>query len=272
MFLNKLLVAIDDSVPSQYAIDVGLVIAQRDGCPVNFCVVLDPALLAQNYGFASMCELAEQVARDLLTSALKRAADAGVVATSTIRYHDPSKGIIDIANAENVGMIAIGTHGRSGIVRALTRSIAEDVLRHTTTPLCVIRRPKIGKIYNRVLVPIVDDDLSVAAREYATRLACEFESTLLFCTVSNASSKQSADEFLAAAEKYAVAHGVRADGFVIKQAASVSEEIVHNAKAMECDAIVMASHARDGFMRFVEGSVTEAVIRASEIPVVVIRR
>lgn len=269
MFLNKLLVAVDDSLPSQYAIDVGLVIAQRDGCPVTFCVVLDPALLAKNYGFESMCQLAEQLANDLLKSALRRAADAGVNASTNILYHDAAQGIIDFAAAENVGMIAMGTHGRSGLSRALTRSVAEEVLRRTTTPLCVIRRPKIGKIYYRFLVPLVNDELSAAARNYAVDLARQFESSLLFCTVAD--SKPESVDFLKTAQHYAEDRGVRAETIVLQPGPGICEQIVQNAVTADCDAIVMASHARDGFLRMVEGSVAEAVIRTSELPVVVIR-
>jgi len=163
MFLNKLLIAIDDSVPSQYAIDVGFVIAHRDECSVIYSLVLDSAMLAHNYVFASICELAEQIANDLLASAMKRAADAGVAASSKILYHDAAQGIIELAKTEGVGMVAMGTHGRSGLARAMTGSIAEAVLRNTSTPLCVIRRPRIGKIYQRFLVAIANDELSAAA-------------------------------------------------------------------------------------------------------------
>ena len=271
MFFNKLLVAIDDSVPSQYAIDIGLIIAKRDECPVIFCIVLDPALLAQNYGLSSICELAESFAAEILAGALKRASEAGVQATSKVLFHDACQGIIDLANAENVGMIAMGTHGRTGIARALTRSIAESVLRRTTTPLCVIRRPPIGKIYGRFLVPFVDDELGQAAYRYAVDLAGNFDSTLLFCTITDSSGNRRAEELLERAKRFALDRGIKSIGVALEGHKSISSTILEQAGVFECDAIVMASHGRDGFMRLVKGSVTEAVIRSSLTPVIVIR-
>ncbi len=268
MFLNKLLIAIDDSPPSQYAVDVGIYIAQRDGCPVEFCVVLDPRMLEQNYGLASMCELAEQLAGELLASAINKAAEAAVPATSTILYRDPAQGIIDAAVRSNSGMIAMGTHGRSGFARAFTSSVAENVLRHSTIPLCVVRRPRTGIVHNRILVPVVDDELSALAARYAIELAKAFTSSLLFCT---ACTESASGEFLHRFEADAKAAGVVADSFTFKQTQRVPDEIIRNSVTNECDSIVMASHARDGFLRLTQGSVSEAVIRSSLLPVIVLR-
>lgn len=271
MFFSKLLIAVDDSVPSQHAIDIGLIVAQRDKCPVMFVVLLDPAILAQNYGFTSMCELAESVAQDILAGAMKRAQEAGVEATSQIFYHDACQGIIDLAAGEHCGMIVMGTHGRTGIARALTRSVAESVLRRTKTPLFVIRRPPIGHIYNRFVVPIVDDELGRIATAYAIDLARNFDSSLHFCIVANGSDARDAEGLLEDAKQLAMQSGVKAEAAIVPPRESVDQCILAHANGQEADAIVMASHGRDGFMRLVKGSVTEAVIRSSLIPVLVVR-
>ncbi len=271
MFCNKLLVAVDDSEPSQYAIDIGILIAQRDQCPIIFCVVLDPALMPQNFGLDSICELAEAKANRILKSAIDRAKAAGVESSSKTMYRNAPQGIIDLADAENVGMIVMGTHGRTGMARAIMSSVAESVMRKSKTPLCVIRRPPIGKVYGRFLVPICADELGEAATRYAIELARNFDSTLLFLTVMKGSDRQSAVDLLENAKQLALASGVRSDGVVLEGRESISDAILAQSGADKTDAIVMASHARDGFMRFVKGSVTEAVMRASLIPVVVLR-
>ncbi len=50
-----------------------------------------------------------------------------------------------------------------------------------------------------------------------------------------------------------------------------AEGVLEAAKEQGCDLIVMASHGRRGFSRFVLGSETNEVITRSEIPVLVIR-
>ena len=145
------------------------------------------------------------------------------------------------------------------------------MLRQTKTPLCVIRRPPIGKIYYRFLVPIVDDELGEMACNYAVEVARAFTSTLFFVTVADASATRAASDLLDRAKQCASVGGIKADGVILAQRQSVSQAILDESNAQESDAIIMASHARDGYMRLVKGSVTEAVIRSSLLPVVVIR-
>ena len=266
-----MLIAIDDTEPAQYAIDIGLIIAKLDRSPVVFALILDRAILAEYSGLSSMCELAEHMASDIVASALQRAEAAGVQASAFVMYHDAAQGIMDLAATIGAGMIAVGTTGASGIARALTRNVAETVLRRTKTPLCVIRRPPIGRICHRILVPVADDELAELACRYAVDLARGFDSTLLFFTIGNGSAHRNGSDVLERAKQFAGENGVQAEGVKIEGHHNISHTILEHAGAQDCDVIVMASHARDGFMRLVKGSVTEAVIRSSRMPVIVIR-
>jgi len=271
MFFKKILIAVDDTPPSQYAVDVGLAIAREDGSPVVFAVALDPTLTVTDCMFASIRELAEQLASEIIDRAMKQAAADGVTATSVTIFEDPVDGIIDLAKRERAGLIAMGTHGRIPIA-GFVRSVADEVLRKTNTPLCVIRRPRRGKVYHRILVPVVDDQLSREGAAYAVDVARSFGSTLLFSTIPNGSHTLTPEGLLNLMKDYAGEHGVKAEGLVLKRQGAISGTIAMCARSEECDAIIMASHARDGLPRLIEGSVAETTIRSSDIPVVVVRR
>lgn len=267
MFFQKILIAVGDSVPSQYAIDVGLAIAREDRVSVVFGVALDPSLLGRDYAFASICELVEQVADELVTRATRRASQLGVAASSQVLFKDATQGIIELARSQAVGLIVMGTHGRTGLMRSLSRSIAEAVLRRTTTPLCVVRRPAIWSI----LVPVADDDLSAMTIRYAIDLGRAFETYLLFCTVQEPGVRRDDRAFLERAKERAREAGVTSEGIVIPRDGTTSACILKRVHAEQCDVILMASHARDGLQRLVQGSVAETVIRSSETPVIVLR-
>jgi nucleotide-binding universal stress UspA family protein len=271
MFYEKIIIAVDDTLPSQYAIDVGIRIAERDGSPIVLAVALDPSLLGKDYGFASVQEVAEQVASEIIAHAERKARGAGVAVSSKIFFDDPADGIVNFATSEAAELIVIGTHGRTGIMRAITRSIAEEVLRQTTMPLCVVRRPAIGKIYNRVLAPITDDELWRDAVAYTTKLVRAFESSLLFCTVETSPDQKADIALLQQAQAIALEAGVASESVVIPRESHVAGCILKRARASECDIIVMPSHGRDGLSRLMDGSVAETVIRSSETPVLVIR-
>ncbi len=270
MFFNKLLIAVDDSEESRYAMEVGLIIAARDACPVVFGVLLDPALLEENYGFSSIREVAEKRASGIMRLACSRAHESGVEATSKILFDHPCAGIITIAEDEKVGMIVMGTHGRTGLARGFLGSVAEAVLRRSKKPLCVVRRPPRGRIYQRYLVAVADDDLSQMTVRYAVDLARNFSSTILFCTVLDDLAKTNATDLLIEAEKLARENGVDSQG-VILAPGKISQVLLDHAYAEQSDVILMSSHGREGFERLVKGSVAEAVIRSSSIPVLVLR-
>lgn len=269
-FFKKILVAVDDSAPSQYAIDASLRVAGADGATPIFAIVLDPCLLSQDCSFASIRELAEETASKILGDACVRSEKKGVEAESQVFFDDPVAGIISLATSKDVGLIMMGTHTRTGITRALNRSIAESVLRQTSVPLCIVRTQPVGERHRHLLVPVANDDLSTYTIQYATQAGSSLGSRLTFCTVENAQTTET-KRYLESAKQHALDAGVQADWVVVPRDGQVSATILKQARADDCDAIVMASHARDGLSRLIEGSVAEAVIRCSDLPVVVLR-
>ncbi|MDO8672092.1 MAG: universal stress protein [Dehalococcoidia bacterium] len=56
-----------------------------------------------------------------------------------VEIGNPAELIIDFANGSGVRIIAMATHGRSGISRWVYGSVAERVLRHATVPVLLVR-------------------------------------------------------------------------------------------------------------------------------------
>ena len=53
----------------------------------------------------------------------------------------PEKEIVDLADREQVDLIVMGTHGRTGLSRLLMGSIAEGVLRNAKCPVLTVKQP-----------------------------------------------------------------------------------------------------------------------------------
>ena len=58
---------------------------------------------------------------------------------------------------------------------------------------------------------------------------------------------------------------------VVKDNMDSAESIVELDKEVEAEAIIMSSHGRKGIKRLLMGSVTESVMRLSNVPVIIIR-
>lgn len=56
-----------------------------------------------------------------------------------VQFGDPAQRIVQYANEEGIGLIAMATHGRSGLGRLVMGSVAERVLRSSTAPVLLLR-------------------------------------------------------------------------------------------------------------------------------------
>lgn len=52
----------------------------------------------------------------------------------------PAREIMQIADAERVNLIIVGSHGKSNLLNILLGSVSEDVLHHARQPVLVVRR------------------------------------------------------------------------------------------------------------------------------------
>lgn len=66
-------------------------------------------------------------------------AQAGFTVTTIVRFGDAAEEIIDVAEDEDVAMVVMATHGRSGLERLVMGSVAEAVLRHLHVPVMMVR-------------------------------------------------------------------------------------------------------------------------------------
>jgi nucleotide-binding universal stress UspA family protein len=77
-----------------------------------------------------------------LSRLVERLSEEGVEAASKIESHfAPARAILNTAESENVDLIAIATHGYTGVKRALLGSVTDKVLRGARWPLLLERPP-----------------------------------------------------------------------------------------------------------------------------------
>ena len=81
----------------------------------------------------------EAEAKDYLLGIATPLADEGVSTEVVVEQGSSAgKGIVDYANKNSVDLIAIATHGRSGLGRAVFGSVADYVLRQSGRPILLI--------------------------------------------------------------------------------------------------------------------------------------
>src|SRR5208337_813831 len=56
-----------------------------------------------------------------------------------VRYGDPAEEILEHASQKDIDMVAMTTHGRSGVKRFLLGSVVSKILRHSPKPIFLVR-------------------------------------------------------------------------------------------------------------------------------------
>jgi nucleotide-binding universal stress UspA family protein len=209
---------------------------------------------------------------------------------------EPTRAIISYAEQHpEVALIAMSTHGRSGLGRLVFGSVAEQVLHSSPVPLLLVRPVQERDIfddlqvphYASLLVPLDGSEFAAAALDHARALAHALDASLaLMSAVPEhllglelapvpvvpaewANEQEMLTSYLEQTKLRLEAEDLRVQTRL--EQAPPSEAIVRVAGEVHPDLIVMATHARTGLPRFLLGSVAMKVVQASICPVLLVR-
>lgn len=198
--------------------------------------------------------------------------------------------ISDIANVQQVDLIAMTTHARGRLSRWVLGSIADQVLRTTSQPvLLVCPFTEASDKLRDILVPLDGSNLAENALPQAQALAKEKKARLLLVRVIEDNSAdepifvekerlavrqprqtEAAKHYLSYIEQELQIAGIKAFSFI--KYPPRSQAILRVAKQQKANLILMSTHARAGLRRWVYGSTAEMILREAPCPVLVIRK
>jgi len=142
--LEKILVPFDGSGYSQKAFDKALEIAEKFASKLIVVTVLQ-SKIADSTGISleRMQEIQDEE-KDTATIMLKKLesqANAKNVSFLMEVIHNPSSsdGIVIFADKNNVDLIVIGSHGRTGFRKIVLGSVANGVLEHAKCPVLITK-------------------------------------------------------------------------------------------------------------------------------------
>lgn len=137
MKLTRLLVPLDGSPLAETALPAAAALAQATGATL----LLLRAAEAHTFPGGDPTDAQVKVVREAeeyLASVAEKLRGDGVTVETAVWYGPPSDAIVEGARFNHADMVVITTHGRSGLGRVLLGSVAESVLRATSTPILVL--------------------------------------------------------------------------------------------------------------------------------------
>jgi len=242
---------------------------------------------------------AERYVQDLV----RRFEGRGAKARGRVIVGSAADTILDVAHQEHSTIIAMTTHGRTGLSRWFMGSVAEKVVRASTVPVLLVRsfRPTpAGPVepwaaeempFRKILVPTDGSPASLVVIAPVAQFAQLFDSEVLVLHVQTPPMPPGAilpgmeagfpllpaeavpstqDEHTAKTADLLHQAGIR----VVRRTVlgDPAAEIIDRSSATSgIDLVALSTHGRSGFSRWLTGSVTERVLRHGSVPLLIVR-
>jgi nucleotide-binding universal stress UspA family protein len=143
---DTILVPLDGSKRAEKILPHVEELAHRYGTRVVFLKVVHPFRIPAKPGVGAYAEFAEQAiaqrtkdAEDYLASLVAQFREKGIKAVARVVNGPIVEEILGAADRERADVIAMASHGRTGVARAFYGSVAAGVLHSVDRPLLLIR-------------------------------------------------------------------------------------------------------------------------------------
>ncbi len=145
---KRVLVALDGTEGSEQVLPWARGLALLDNASVVLLHVCpEPNVIVSDGKVMSFVDQEEARLRQGATGYLARLAEdlkaAGLPSEVVVRFGEPAEVILEVAKDKEADLIALATHGRSGLGRLLHGSVATWILRHTDVPVLLLKREEV---------------------------------------------------------------------------------------------------------------------------------
>jgi nucleotide-binding universal stress UspA family protein len=143
----RVLIGVDESPYSEAALEF----VQRMSWPAETRMIVVSSLAPEASSFgayepaaavkaAGLVERIREFQEKLVERSQKTLTDAGLQAEGRVIEGDPREALLDLARREGVGLIVVGSHGRTGLEKLLMGSVASHIVTHAACSVLVVRR------------------------------------------------------------------------------------------------------------------------------------
>ena len=215
----------------------------------------------------------------------------GLNVIPSIGHGSPPDVILNYIEENNIDLMVLGTHGRTGLARYLHGSTSEQLVRNAPVPVLTVKEDRSTfpdwqsfgdqTRYTEILVPTDGCDEASVALEHGVEIASQYDATLhgLFVVDHRTytsrpgftwqEAKESWEQrgrrvLMQVAEK---AETVNLDVRITLTHGNPRKEILEYATENDIDFIAMGTRGLTGVSRFLQGSVATGVVRAADVPV-----
>jgi nucleotide-binding universal stress UspA family protein len=237
---------------------------------------------------------AHEAAEAYLSDVAARPEFAGLRVATIAPDHPVADGLLEAAESLGVDLIVMTTHGLGGASRWLLGSVADKVVHHAKLPVYLVRPddgpPAVAR-FARAVVPLDGSDTAEAVLETAKEFAANTGAVLHLVRIPTIPPYAKvvpetagmipdllrrrageAEDYLARTVAQLEGEGLKVSATVeLRVTGDVADGILDFAEEIDADLIIMSTHGRSGFGRWLLGSVADRVVRGATRPVWLVR-
>ena len=273
--MKKILVPVDFSEHSEYALDVAAQLAKKYSASIvalHMMGMSEAVLTRDDSNEVMEAMFYMKLAEKRFAEFLDRPYLEGLDVETTVQNYKVFKEMDRVAEEVGADLIVMGSHGASGMKEVFVGSNTEKVVRTATVPVLVIKN-KAGDFSVDKMVFASDFSLEYypayeKARDIAELFDCELK--LLFVNTPDGFRKTSdmearAYQFLSGGQQ---ADLDRFEKVVYYNDNTIEDGIFSYSNRNQADMIAIPTHGRRGLAHFFTGSIGEEVVNHSDIPVI----
>jgi nucleotide-binding universal stress UspA family protein len=291
---SRILVPLDGSKIAENVLPYARFLAAKLEIPTELISVVEMPVSANAEKvlyLESLIERAVATSQEYLARVAKTFAAGNI--HIRVEKGNPEEVILANAEADAATLIAMGTHGRSGLSRWLLGSIAEKIVREAKTPVFLVRAKEHADTaaqakLDSIIVPLDGSKTAENVLPHAAQLATALKVKIVLLQAFNVkeiiysyadyfpdvdelqrTSRSAAAGYLEKKKRELEKAGL--DVLTVISEGEAAETIIELAQGSPQSLIVMCTHGRTGVRRWMLGSITEKVIRHADDPVLAIR-
>jgi nucleotide-binding universal stress UspA family protein len=145
--IHKILAPLDGSDIGEVALPYAEAVAANSRATINLIQIISPpgtveANLLGGPDWRKFVNAMRDAGESYLKSIAERLNGKDIKVICEVLTGDPADKIVEYATAQGVNLIAMSTHGRTGLSRWVLGSVADKVLHEARIPILLVRSPK----------------------------------------------------------------------------------------------------------------------------------
>ena len=275
-------------------------------CAIEMAAALPGAKINLLHVYNKMEDGLDSMHRDYIEKAAAKAAKrAGKDAEKEVKGElvsgNPTDEIIKYANKQKVDLIIMATHGRSGISRWAMGSVAYNVMRSVSIPVClvragiseeIVRQKSNGKVcivpldgtkraesvlpYVKALVKQYDGALEVVLLRVCPKpdISADYPHNMPLSWEEHVKREKVKCKLVAGVYLAEIAKQLKSEGIDARMELSMgnpAKAIIKYDNASDSRLIAMSVHGRSGISRWAFGSVAETVMMGTFTPILMLK-